>query len=112
VTGALEAVRAIVDSGGEPDEVLRRVVDTLAESGAATWAGILFVESGELVLGPEAGTATGEGRIQVPVLYAGTSVAELAVEGCDDPALPEQLAALLPEHCLVGWDTGGTPWEP
>jgi len=112
VTGALEAVRAIVESGGEPDEVLRGVVDTLVESGAATWAGILFAESGELVLGPEAGAPTGERRIHVPVLYAGASVAELAVEGCGDQALPEQVAALLPEHCLVGWDTGGTPWEP
>jgi hypothetical protein len=112
VTGTLEAVRAIVDSGGEPDEVLRRVVATLVESGAASWAGILFAECGELVLGPEAGTPTGERRIHAPVLYSGSSVAELAVEGCGDPELPGQVAALLPEHCLVGWDTGGTPWEP
>ena len=108
----LGAVNAVIEAGGEPDDVLRATVATLVESGAASWAGILFVESGELALGPEYGTRTGEGRIQVPVLYAGTSVAELAVEGCDDPALPEQVAALLPEHCLVGWDTGGAPWEP
>jgi putative methionine-R-sulfoxide reductase with GAF domain len=112
VTGALEAVRGIVDSGGESDDILRRVVETLVESGTATWAGILFAERGELVLGPEAGRPTGEGRLQVPVVYSGTSVAELATEGCDDGALLEAVAALLPEHCLVGWDTGGAPWEP
>ena len=38
-------------------------------------------------------------------------VADLAAEGCDDPALLERVAALIPEHCLVGWDTGGVPWE-
>jgi hypothetical protein len=48
----------------------------------------------------------------VPVVYEGTPVAELAAEGCDDIALLEAVAALIPEHCLVGWDTGGAAWEP
>ena len=109
---SFEAVQGIVESGGEPDDVLRAVVAALVESGAASWAGILFTESGELVLGPEAGAPSGEGRIQVPVLYESTEVAELAAEGCDDPGLLERTAALIPEHCLVGWDTGGVSWEP
>jgi hypothetical protein len=112
VDQAFEAVRAVVDAGGEPDDVLRNVVAALVDSGAAAWAGILFAESGELALGPEAGAAAGGARVQVPVLYAGTPVAELATEGCDNRPLLEQVAALIPEHCLVGWDTGGAPWEP
>jgi hypothetical protein len=103
-------VDEVVAAGGEPDDVLRGVVAALVDSGA-TWAGIFFAESGELVLGPEAGTATGE-PTRVPVLYAGTPVAELATEGCDDRALLEHTAGLIGEHCLVGWDTGGAAWEP
>jgi hypothetical protein len=112
VTEALEAVRAVVEAGGEPDDVLRDVVAALVDAGTATWAGILFAESGELALGPEAGTAAGEARLQVPVVYEGTPIAELAAEGCHDRALLEEVATLIPEHCLVGWDTGGEAWEP
>ncbi len=107
---ALEAVSAVVDAGGEPDDVLRDVVATLVDSGAASWAAILFAESGELVLGPEAGAPAGGDRLQVPVLYAGAHVADLAAEDAD-PGLLEQVAALIPEHCLVAWDTGGIPWD-
>jgi hypothetical protein len=103
-------LEVIIAAGGEPDEVLRKVVAGLVDSGAATWAGILFVESGELVLGPEAGTPAGE-AVRVPVLYDGIPVAELAAEGAD-PALLERIAGLIGEHCLVGWDTGGEAWDP
>jgi hypothetical protein len=102
----------VVEAGGDPDDVLRGVVAKLVDSGAASWAGIFFAERGDLVLGPEAGAPTGAGRLQVPVVYAGTEIAQLAAEGGDDPGLLEQVAALLPEHCLVAWDTGGTAWEP
>ena len=37
-------------------------------------------------------------------------VADLAAEGADLELL-EGIAALIPEHCLVAWDTGGVPWE-
>jgi hypothetical protein len=104
-------VDEVVEAGGEPDDVLRGVVAALVETGAATWAGIFFAESGVLVLGPEAGMPGGE-QVRVPVLYAGTPVAELVAEGCDDGALLERTADLIGEHCLVGWDTGGAPWEP
>ena len=106
----MSTVEVIIAAGGEPDEVLRKVVAGLVDSGAATWAGILFVESGELVLGPEAGTAAGD-AVRVPVLYDGKPVAELAADGAD-AALLETLAGLIGEHCLVGWDTGGEAWEP
>jgi hypothetical protein len=104
-------VDEVIEAGGEPDDVLRGVVAALVDSGAASWAGILFAESGDLVLGPEAGTARGE-AVRVPVLYGVTPVAELAVEGCSDRALLGRVAGLIGEHCLVGWDTGGVPWEP
>jgi hypothetical protein len=103
-------VAEVVEAGGESDDVLRRVVAALVDSGAS-WAGIYFAENGELVLGPEAGTSGGA-ETRIPVLYAGTPVAELAVEGCDDRELLEHTAGLIGEHCLVGWDTGGAPWEP
>ena len=109
---SLEAVTAVVAAGGEPDDVLRAVVAALVETGTASWAGILFAERGELVLGPEAGTATGLPRLEVPVVYGGTEIAQLAAEGCEDPSVLGAVAALLPEHCLVAWDTGGAPWEP
>ena len=107
----MTTVDEVVEAGGEPDDVLRAVVATLVDSGAATWAGIRFAESGDYVLGPEAGTSEGE-PIRVPVFYGGTPVAELAAEGCDDRALLEHVAELIGEHCLVGWDTGGAAWEP
>ena len=106
----MSALEVIIAAGGEPDEVLRKVVAGLVESGAATWAGILFVESGDLVLGPEAGIASGD-AVRVPVLYDGKPVAELAADGAD-AALLEKLAGLIGEHCLVGWDTGGEAWDP
>jgi len=107
-------VDEVIEAGGDPDDVLRGVVAALVDSRAASWAGILFAESGDLVLGPEAGepgTPGGE-AVRVPVFYGGTPVAELAAEGCDDRALLERVAGLIGEQCLVGWDTGGAPWEP
>ena len=40
-------------------------------------------------------------------------MAELEVEGADDADRPflERVAQLVSGHCLVGWDTGGEPWE-
>jgi putative methionine-R-sulfoxide reductase with GAF domain len=103
-------VDEVVAAGGEPDDVLRAVVASLVEPGGASWAGIYFAESGELVLGPEAGTPAGN-PVRVPVIYAGTPVAEIAAEGAD-PILLEHVAGLIGEHCLVGWDTGGAAWDP
>ena len=54
---------ALVENGGEPDDVLRAVVERLVEPPRPRWAGILFVEGGELVLGPQAGAPDpGKGR--------------------------------------------------
>jgi hypothetical protein len=109
---ALAAVEAIVEQGGDADDVLRQVVAALHEHGGCSWAGLFFVEEGALALGPEAGTPDETDRVRVPVLWQGVEVAELAVDGAPaDIESLERVALLVSGHCLVGWDTGGEPWE-
>ena len=110
---ALEAIDRIVGDGGDADDVLRGVVAALHGRAGYPWAGIFFVEEGELALGPEAGTPALELRTSVPVVWQGVRVAELAVDGSppEDAAFLERVAVLVSGHCLVGWDTGGEPWE-
>lgn len=107
----VESVGRIRDRGGDVDERLREVVAALVASGGCGWAGILFAEAGELVLGPEAGTPTPDSRIRAPVVYGEARVAELLLDGAADRTLAEQVAPLIADLCLVGWDTGGIPWE-
>ena len=108
--GALQTISAILERGGDADDVLRAVVDALVESGCA-WAGIRFAEGCELTLGPEAGSPVPETRTRLPVLFQGTRVAELAADGCSDELSLARIAILIAPHCLVGWDTGGVPWD-
>jgi hypothetical protein len=110
---ALVAVEAIVEQGGDADDVLRRVVAALHERGGYAWAGLFFVEGGSLALGPHAGLPDEPRRTRVPVLWQGVEIAELAVDGAPPEASEslERVAALVAGHCLVGWDTGGEPWE-
>jgi hypothetical protein len=92
--------------------VLRQVVDALHDRGGYAWVGLFFVEEGALTLGPEAGEQDEAARTRVPVLWQGVEVAELAVDGAPaDLESLERIAALVSGHCLVGWDTGGEPWE-
>ena len=92
--------------------MLRQVVDTLRDQGGYAWVGLFFVEEGALTLGPEAGEQDEAARTRVPVLWQGVEVAELAVDGAPtDLESLERIAALVSGHCLVGWDTGGEPWE-
>lgn len=110
---AVAAVEEILVHGGDADDVLRRVVAALHERGGCAWAGLFFVEEGTLTLGPEAGEPDEPQRTRVPVLWQGVEVAQLAVDGAPpaDTESLEQVAALISGHCLVGWDTGGEPWE-
>lgn len=109
------AARAEIDriltDGGDADDVLRAIVATLVTSGGCAWAGILFREEDELVLGPEAGAPRPEDRLRVPVTFGTTTIAELVADGCPDEALPRHVAPLISEYCLVAWDTGGVPWD-
>jgi hypothetical protein len=107
-----EQIEAIAARGGEADEILRELVAALAARYA--WAGIFFVESGELVLGPQAGVPDEPARTAVPVTWNGERIAELAVDDApeEDRMFLERVARLVADHCLVGWDTGGESWEP
>ena len=107
----VDAVTRVIDAGGEVDDVLRGVVGALVDAGACSWAGIFFVEEGELVLGPSAGEQHPERRTRVPVVYEEATVAELAGDGAD-PSVLEEVARPIAAYCLVGWDTGGVPWDP
>ena len=112
--GALEAVDQILDRGGEADDVLRAVVAALHERVFA-WVGVAFAEEGLLVIGPEAGGRPAEPPLRAPVVWQGAAIGELQAaprepSDADQPLL-DRVALLLSPHVLVGWDTGGVPWE-
>ena len=75
-SGVLEAVDRILNRGGDPDDVLRQVVEAVHR--VYPYVAIAFVEGGELVVGPEAGgkAFSSVERIQPPrvsVAVAGRS---------------------------------------
>jgi hypothetical protein len=109
---ALEALDRILNRGGEPDDVLRAVVDVLADGPAIAWVGIAFEEEGELALGPSRGEADEARRTRVPISFRGSRVGELWVDGDAEPAFLERVAVLISAHVLIGWDTRGEGWEP
>jgi hypothetical protein len=113
LNGALEAVDRLVNRGGEADEVLRGVVQSLHQRIGYRFVGIAFVEGESLELGPTAGRPGGQ-AVAFPITFEGRSVGELRVEpGSDDSgelALLQRVATLISPYCLVGWDTGGVPW--
>jgi hypothetical protein len=112
---ALESIDRILDHGGDADEILRQVVTVLHGVDGFSWAGISFVEEGELVLGPAEGERTGE-PTPIPISYEGNVVAELGVIAgetkAEDGQFLERVALLISPYCLVGWDTGGEAWSP
>ena len=91
---------------------LSKNVDALVASGSCSFAWILFHEDDELVPGPQAGVPDPADRAQVPILFNADHVADLVADGCADAAFLERIALAISPHCLVGWDTGGVPWEP
>jgi GAF domain-containing protein len=63
--------------------------------------------------------ASTRSEIVVPISYEDIVVAEIDIDsdapaafGSADREFLEQVAALISPYCLVGWDTGGEPWEP
>jgi hypothetical protein len=109
---ALDRLAEILAQGGEPDDVLRRVVVALVDEPGVAWAGIAFFEGGELVLGPSAGEHDESRRTRVPISYEDDPVGELRIDGDADPRVLERVAAVVAPYVLVGWDTGGEVWEP
>jgi hypothetical protein len=110
-SGALEAVERILNRGGDPDDVLRQVVETLHER-AAAWVGIAFVEEGRLELGPSAGAAKPNELQRHSVEWEARTIAELWASLEADPELLSRVAVIVSPYCLVGWDTGGETWDP
>ena len=107
----LDRVSRLAESEDDADDILRAVVAALVDSGTAAWSGIFFVEGGELVLGPEAGAPDPSARTTVGVTYEDARIAELSADRCPDPVLLAQVGDLVALQCLVGWDTGGVPWD-
>ncbi len=108
---ALADVERVVAGGGEADDVVREVVAILHER-LGRFVRLTFVEEGTLVAGPAAGGETATASF--PVRFQGVHVADLEVGGdlADaDRALVEHVAALVAQHALVAWDTGGEAWE-
>ena len=113
-SAAQKAIDRVLDHGGDADDILRQVVSVLHEQAGYAWAGIFFLEDGELALGPQAGAPDESHRTSVPVTWQGNRVAQLAVDDApeEDRMFLERVAVLVSGHCLVGWDTGGESWEP
>ena len=109
---ATEAVRRIVEAGGDADDVLRGCVTRLAEEPGVTWAGVALVEDGALQLGPSSGASDSRRRERAPFLFQGEAVGELWVDGSIDRTTLDQIAMLIAPFALIGWDTGGEVWDP
>ncbi len=107
-----EEIARILEEVEDADEALRRVVALLVDEPGATWAGVAFLEDGHLTLGPSAGSPDEARRIRVPIVFQGDHVGELLVDGTMDPAVVAQIADRIAPQVLIGWDTGGEPWEP
>jgi putative methionine-R-sulfoxide reductase with GAF domain len=113
---ALAALERIVAAGGDADDVLRGAIAALHEHVPDyTWVALRFSEAGDLVLGPTAGEEQ-DAVLAKPVVYNGERVGQLEVAASSlqgaDRAFLERVADLIALHTLLGWDTGGDPWEP
>ena len=111
-TRALEALDRILNRGGDADDVLRSAVAVLTEEPTISWAGVAFLEQGDLVVGPQAGEPDEASRTRTPVVYKGSQVGELWVDGDAEPLFLERFALLISQHVLIGWDTRGESWDP
>ena len=108
----LTAIDAALADAPDADDALRETVRILAAQPEVAWAGIAFVETTGLVLGPSAGAPDEARRRLVTVCYKDETVGELQVDGEVDRTLLEAVAERISEYVLLGWDTGGEGWEP
>jgi hypothetical protein len=106
------ALERVVGEGTDADEILRSTVAALAAEPDVTWAGICFLEDGELALGPSAGNPDEARRTTVPIVFRGALVGELSADGEVEVGLLERVATLIATFVLVGWDTEGEDWQP
>ena len=108
----VEALERILGETDDADDVLRATVAALILDPSIVWAGVNFLDDGELVLGPEAGEQDVTRRVCVPITFHDAPVGELWADGTPDRALLERVASLVATQVLIGWDTGGETWEP
>jgi len=108
---ALRSLEEILARGDDADAVLREAVAAL--HGLYPYAGILFVEEGELAPGPAAGEPR-EPAVSRAILFRDRQVAQLRLAqpagSPEEDAFLGRVCELLSPWCLVGWDTGGVPW--
>ena len=110
--GPVRAVLDGVEQGLDPDDVLRAAVAALVEEPGVAWAGIAFVEEDQLRLGPAGGVPDEERRMRTPIVYEGSRVAEIWLDGEIDAGDLDRIAAVVAPYALIGWDTGGEAWDP
>ena len=108
----LSELDAALEASADADDALRETVRIIAAQPGISWAGIAFVETTGLVLGPSAGVPDEQRRSLVTVCYKDETVGELQVDGEVDQTLLEAVAERISAHVLLGWDTGGEGWEP
>ena len=108
----LAAIDTALEASADADDALRETVRILAAQPGVSWAGVAFVETTGLVLGPSAGTPDEARRTLVTVCYKDETVGELQVDGEADRALLQAVADRISAQVLLGWDTGGEGWEP
>jgi L-methionine (R)-S-oxide reductase len=94
---ALEELEALVERGGDADDVLREVVSLLHRFEHYSWVGIYLVEGDELVLGPWRGPeATEHVRIPVGQGICGAAAASGKTEVVDDVNADPRYLACFP----------------
>jgi putative methionine-R-sulfoxide reductase with GAF domain len=109
---SVDKIERILAETEDADDLLRQTMTALVEDPEIVWAGIRFLEDGELVLGPEGGSPDDTRRTHVPITFHGAVVGELQTDGNPERAQLERVAALIAPHVLIGWDTKGETWEP
>jgi hypothetical protein len=109
---SLDRIDDLCGGGADADDVLRGVVEILADEPGVAFAEIRFVEDGRLVPGPSAGTPDESRRRATPIAYRGAPVGELVVDGELDEGAADHVADAISTFVLLGWDTGGATWEP
>jgi L-methionine (R)-S-oxide reductase len=95
---ALDAIEQIVAGEADSDDIVRGVVDVLADRlDTYSWVGIYFVEDGDLVLGPWKGPhATDHTRIPIGQGVCGAAAASGATEIVDDVNADPRYLACFP----------------
>jgi len=107
-----EALERVVGAGTDSAEILRTAVATLASEPGISWAGVAFLENGDLTAGPSAGVPDEARRTSVPISFRGAFVGELSADGDVETGLLERIATLIASYVLTGWETGGADWDP